>query len=159
MKKADCELWRELALQHLHGDRAIITSASSHADLWWCFKELLCDAGSGRPVDKGIEAIFRYAWWCVNDSGDEQLVAEVQTYFYEDLPVYDELAAQVPLYITPQQFERLEPVFRYRLTENEYAEFRCRYCTDRERIFGIQNSTEGQERKPPTDASEPSNRK
>jgi hypothetical protein len=111
MKKADCELWRELALQHLHGYRAIITSASSHADLWWCFKELLCDAGRGGPVDEGIESVFRYAWWCVNDSGDEQLVAEVQTSFYEDLPVYDELAAQVPLYITPQQLERLEPVF------------------------------------------------
>ncbi len=60
-------------------------------------------------------------------SGNEDLAAEVGTYFYEDLPVYSDFDEQVPLFVTPSQFERLEKYFRYRPTDEEYATFRSRF--------------------------------
>jgi hypothetical protein len=55
----------------------------------------------------------------------------VETFFYEDLPVYSDFEEQVPRFITPVQFGRLERTFAYRLSEEEFAEFRTRYYTRR----------------------------
>jgi hypothetical protein len=60
-------------------------------------------------------------------SGSEDLAAEVGAYFYEDLSVYSDYSEQLPQFITPSQFERLEKYFRYRLSDDEYAKFRSSF--------------------------------
>jgi hypothetical protein len=55
----------------------------------------------------------------------------VKACFYEDLSYYSEFEEQVPVFVTPMQFERLEQSFAYRLTEEEFADFRSRYYAKR----------------------------
>jgi hypothetical protein len=119
--------WRDLAIQHLPGQREIIAAARSHADLWWSFKELLARTGVSESRKAEAESIYSYAWWCIADSDDPDLGAEVETYFYEDLPVYPDFQEQVPLFISPMQFERLQRAFAYRLSEEELDEFRLHF--------------------------------
>jgi hypothetical protein len=51
---------------------------------------------------------------------DPDLRAEVETYFYEDLPVHSDLEEQIPAFVSPSQFQRLESIFTARLTEEEF---------------------------------------
>lgn len=125
--------WRELAMQHLPDLREVIRAARSHVDLWQMFKERLAEAGISESHRADVESIYKYAWWCIAESNDADLPTEVESYFYEDLPVYSDFEEQVPLFITPLQFERLERSFAYRLTEEEYADFRSRYLATRAR--------------------------
>lgn len=132
-----CVRWRELALQHLSCCREIIDAATSHVDLWWSLKALLCEWGTTESRKTEMESIYRYAWWCVAGSGNKRLASEVKTYFYEDLSVYWTLEPQVVRYIEPWQFERLESAFRYRLSDDKFAAFRSRYYDERERMKGM----------------------
>jgi hypothetical protein len=91
--------WRELASQHLPCFREIIASASSHGDLWQSFKEFLSEAGTSESRKAEVESLFRYAWWCFAESGDEWLAAWVKGYFYEDLAWFTDLSCQVPRYV------------------------------------------------------------
>lgn len=103
--------WREVALEHVPGLRDLILTARSHLDLWKAFKDYLVDEGAtdtGRLVAKSI---FDYAWWCLNWSDDAHLASCAETWFYEDLPRWSDLAAVVPLYLAPWQFQRLEYVW------------------------------------------------
>jgi hypothetical protein len=129
-----CVHWRELALWHLPSFREVIESANKHVELWESFKVLLGEAETSESRKADVESIYSYAWWCVAESGDKWLAAEVETYFYEDLPVYDVFEAQVAKHIEPWQFERLEREFRYRLSDDEFAKFRSRYYEERERM-------------------------
>lgn len=119
--------WRDLAIHRLPDLREAIAAARSHADLWWSLKELLAEAGVSESRRAEAESIYGYAWWCVADSCDPDLAAEVEAYFYEDLPVYPDFHEQVPLFISPMQFERLERAFAYRLSADEFAEFRSHF--------------------------------
>jgi hypothetical protein len=123
--------WRELAIQHLPQLRETICTATSHVDLWQRFKELLAEAGVGESRRAEVASVYDYAWWCVAISGDEDLAAEVGTYFYEDLPVFEEFDEQMPLFVSPSQFQRLESYFRYCLNDGEFADFRSRYIGKR----------------------------
>ena len=127
--------WRELAIQHLPILRETIIAASSHVDLWQLLIERLSDAGVSESRRAEVKSIYDYAWWCVAASDDEDMAAGVGTFFYGDLPVYTDFEDQIPLYITPAQFPRLEPSFRYRMNEGEYADFRSRYDAKRAEAF------------------------
>lgn len=119
--------WRDLALQHLPELEQLIAEAESRVDLWQLFKERLSDSGIHDARSSETASIYTCAWWCVNDSDDEDMIAAVEAYFYEDLPVYSDFEEQLPQFISPQQFERLETSFRYRLSDDEFATFRTRY--------------------------------
>ena len=119
--------WRELAMEHLGSLQEIILAAKSHVDLWQSLKEFLSEAGTTESQRANIQSIYDYAWWCVAISGDDDLAVEVGTYFYEDLAYFSDFEEQVPLFITPSQFERLETHFRYLLSDEEYATFRTRF--------------------------------
>jgi hypothetical protein len=123
--------WRDLAIQHLPNLREVVLAAESHVDLWWSFKAIVAEAGVSDSRRAEVQSIYGYAWWCIAESNEPDLVTEVETYFYEDLSVYSDFEEQVPLFVTPVQFERLERSFAYRLTEEEFAEFRSRYYTKR----------------------------
>jgi hypothetical protein len=125
--------WRELAIEHLPTLRNVILAAGSHVDLWWAFKERLAEARTTECRKAEVGSIYGYAWWCVANSGDGDLATEVETYFYEDLPVYTDFKEQIPLFINPSQFLRLESCWRHRLTDEEYSDFRSRYFAQRPR--------------------------
>jgi hypothetical protein len=129
--------WRELAIEHMPELREVILAADSHIDLWWSFKGLLDEAAilPEPGVDESkVKSIYDYAWWCFACSGDPDLVEEVGTYFYEDLPYYSSYEDQVPLFIDELQFDRLESRFRYRLSVKEFSEWRLRYMRRRESL-------------------------
>jgi len=131
--------WRELAIEHLPEFREVILAADSHIDLWWSFKGLLDEAAilPEPGVDASqVKSIYDYAWWCFSCSGDPDMVAEVGTYFYEDLPYYPYYEEQVSLFIDESQFQRLEFVFRYRLSDTEFSDWRSRYLRKRESMRG-----------------------
>ncbi len=119
--------WQRRALEHLPDRRATVLRAESHVDLWQLLKEDVAEGGHDPLGRTEIADMFRYAWWCVTESGDPDLRVEVETFFYEDLPVYSDLEEQLPAYLTPSQFEYLERVFAARLTEEEFESFRLRY--------------------------------
>jgi hypothetical protein len=119
--------WRELAIQHLPNLREVILAAESHVDLWQCFKELLAEAGVSESRRQEAESIYSYAWWCLAESGDQELSVAVETYFYEDLPVYSDFEEQIPVFIKPSQFQRMERAFAYRLSDEEFEDFRSRF--------------------------------
>lgn len=123
--------WRDLAIQHLPNLRETALAATSHVDLWQLFKELLAEAGISESRRAEAESIYKYAWWCIAGSHDPDLAAAVETFFYEDLPYYSDFEEQVPMFIAPMQFKRLERSFANRLTEEEFADFRSRYYTKR----------------------------
>ena len=118
----DAHPWRELALQRLPRFQDVIREARSHVDLWQEFREILSETSIDESRDDDTKAIYDYAWWCVTASGDPVVALEVETFFYEDLPVYDHFKGQLPRFISPEQFKRLEPCMKYRLTEPEYAD-------------------------------------
>jgi hypothetical protein len=122
--------WRELAIEHLPRFRDVILAATSHIDLWKSLLDILSEAGTDESRRPETEAIYEYAWWCVALSGDVGLAAEVGTHFYEDLSFYSDFDRQVPLFITPSQFEKLEPFFRYRLTDEEFVDFHLRFAAN-----------------------------
>jgi len=122
-----CQTWREVAHADLPELSTVITEASSHLDMWWALMDIVGEASTTGPPSATVESIFGYAWWCVAESDDEWLAAEVRTFFYENLPEYCDLEVQVPRYVTPWQFERLARAFRYHLGGAEYAEFSRRY--------------------------------
>ncbi len=119
--------WAGTALKHLPQFNAVIQKSVSSVDLWWNFKEILADAGVDEARHKDVRAIYDYAWWCFAVSGDPDLSAEAEAYFYEDLPAYSDFEDQVPQFISPSQFQSLEEAFRYRLSEEEFEEFRRHY--------------------------------
>ncbi len=125
--------WQQLALEHLPKRQATILDAENHADLWQLLKELVATGGHNLAQTAQIEDIFRYAWWCVIESGDPDLRIEVETCFYEDLPVYSDLEERIPEFVTVSQFERLESVMSARLTDEEFESFRSRFFGSLER--------------------------
>ncbi len=127
MANNQADRWRDLAMQHLPQLENVIAEAQSHVDLWQLFKERLSENGVDEAQIADTSSIYTYAWWCVTDSEDADIVAEVETYFYEDLPVYSDFEEQLPRFISPTQFEKLESSFKYRLSDDEYATFRSRY--------------------------------
>ena len=119
--------WRELAVQHLPELREVILAARSHVEPLAVVQGTF-GGGGDQPIPQGggrITVQLRVVVRCRFRRPD--LSKEVETFFYEDLPVYSDFEEQIPLFITPQQFERLKSVFAYRLTEEEYADFRSRY--------------------------------
>lgn len=122
--------WRELAIEHLPSLREVILAATSHIDLWKSLLERLSEAGTDESRKTEVEAIYEYAWWCVAISGDNDLAVEVGTFFYEDLSFYTDYREQAPLFITPSQFQQLDSYFRYRPTDEEYANFRSRFFVE-----------------------------
>jgi hypothetical protein len=127
--EANLPRWQRLALEHLPESRTTILAAENHVDLWQCFKETVAEAGRKEEMD----GIFRYAWWCVTEADDPDLCAEVETLFYEDLPVYSDLEEQIPAFVSPSQFRHLESVLAVHLTEEEFQSFRSRYYEGLER--------------------------
>jgi len=119
-------VWRELALAHLPDLRDLILSAESHVDLWQLLQEFLSEAGVDELRRAEVKAIYEYPWWCVAMSGNDDLAAEVGTYFYENLPFYSDFEEQAPLFISMSQFPRLDSYFRYRVNDREYEDFRAR---------------------------------
>ena len=100
--------------------------------MWQLFKERLSENGVDEARIADTASIYNYAWWCVTDSEDPDIIAEVETFFYEDLPVYFDFEEQLPRFISLTQFDRLEPSFKYRLSDDEYAVFRSRYLDKRD---------------------------
>lgn len=125
--EANLPHWQRLALEHLPESRRTILTAENHVDLWQCFKEAVAEVGQAPSRRTEVEAIFRYAWWRVTEADDADLRAEVEAYFYEDLPLYSDLEEQIPAFVSPAQFRRLESVFASRLTEEEFQGFRSHY--------------------------------
>lgn len=119
--------WQQLALEHLPQSREVVLQAESHVDLWQLLKEVVAEEESTPQRRTEIEAIFRYAWWCVHESGDADLRSEVEAFFYEDLPVYSDLQEKVSAFVTPSQFSQLESAFATRLEEDEFQRFRSDY--------------------------------
>lgn len=130
-----CGQWRELALEYLPCCRELVEAAKDHINLWYSFLELLSEAGMDESRKAEVESIYKYAWWCVAESGNEWLAAEVETFFYEDLAWFTDFRDQLPRHIEPWQFQRLEPHFHYRyLDDAEFAEFRSHYYDERARM-------------------------
>jgi hypothetical protein len=111
--------WRALALAHLPQQVALISEATSHVDLWQLFKELVALAATDEFKLESLRPIFAYAWWCVSESGDPMLKCEIETFFYEDLPVYDDTKKYLTYFITPDQFVVLQTSLLARLSEGE----------------------------------------
>jgi len=123
------EPWQVTALEHLpvYGD--LVREATSHVDLWQCFKELVAMT-VGNPAElELLRPIFDYAWWCINDSNNQDFVAAIETYFYEDLPIYSDTCWKFQHFIDQKQFTRLRSQFSARISDDEFQSLFVEYDT------------------------------
>lgn len=125
--EANLANWQRLAMEHLPQSRATALAAENHVDLWQRLKETVTETDQTPSSTAKTGEIFQYAWWCVAESGNPDLRSAVETFFYEDLPVYCDLEERLPIFLTPTQFQQLEPVFAACLTDEEFKDFRTRY--------------------------------
>ena len=122
------ERWRKTALKFLPMYSELIGSALCHVDLWQELKELVADENS----TSGIESqrpIFAYAWWCVDESNDPDLITAVETCFYQDLPAYSDTRGKIEHFIDQHQFNRLRKLFAARVDEEEFHKLFAKFIT------------------------------
>ena len=123
----DADQWRLHAEEHMPTLRETIKQAQSHVDLWQLLKELVADAELEPASLAAIRPIFDYAWWCVEDSGDDDMVAAIETYFYEDIPAFTDTSPKIEHFIDGQQFTRLRQAFSARINDGEFSELFAAY--------------------------------
>ena len=108
--------------------RTTIEDAPNVMSLWIEFNQELEAAYDARPPDEErIRAIYRYALWALQESGNDDVVTAVVVAFFEHLPTRAAVRDDVYRWFSPEVFCSLEAPFRYFLSEEEFVAFRSEY--------------------------------
>jgi len=117
------ETWKEKAIELLLTHREDIEAHESIDDLWDSFDILFVDAHQKNPADsKTIAAIYDYARWCLNQSGDRWISAQGID-FFESLPDDAIVWEELPKHMSYKEFQSLDELLRYYRTPEKYRIF------------------------------------
>jgi hypothetical protein len=126
--------WRRVAIEKIPRYRKLIQRADTigmlWVDLWLEFVHAHSD-----PIDEELVGqVYDYAWWCANAPDPDTSTAGVLS-FYEDLPLYPAVRAQMAKWLPAEVFAGMGQIFRYHLDSyEEYREFVQQFYEQRERL-------------------------
>ena len=120
--------WKRVALEKLPEYRRHIDTADSPMALWIELRLKFEDVYRVKPLDEDlIRRFFQYARWCWQSPGKDGYLSDAGTAvacaFYEHLPQSDAICRDLPRWLTRTEFGELRDVFRYHLSEPEFADF------------------------------------
>jgi hypothetical protein len=120
--------WRETAFELLPELAEKITDPEIDTPylLWFEICAAFDKAYEASPRDESlIGRIYRYADWCVaaprGDTAADDLLTCTCVCFYEHIPRHPAARDDMPRWISYQDFVGSEQIFRYHLTEEEFA--------------------------------------
>ena len=134
------DVWREKAAEVLPELLEEITTAESPMNFWMEISLRLEDSYSlGTPNDDLIARIYKFAFWCLNqpqtNSPETDPSSAVAVSFIENIPLHPRTAEDAHRWLTIDDFEGFESLFRYHLEDDQYAKFRADFFT-RKNKFG-----------------------
>src|SRR5215217_4751019 len=125
--------WRRAAIEKIPRYRQRIEKASSPMQLWVDLRLPFVRAHSA-PVDEElIGQVYDCAAWCLASSDPNTFTAVVVA-FYEDLPRYPEVREHIAKWLSAEEFNNLEEVFRYHLSDKEHVEFVREFYEQRDQL-------------------------
>ena len=120
MADTKSDYWRAVASEYLPMHSDLVRHTESHVDLWQQLKEIVADSNTDEVGLSKLRPIFDYAWWCIDESSDDNLVAAAETYFYEDLPAYSDTQNKIKHFIDQTRFDRLQKSLSARISKAEF---------------------------------------
>lgn len=124
--------WKRVALEKLPEYRLHIDAADSPMALWIELRLKFEEAYRVATPNKDlIGRFYEYARWCLQSPGKGGYLSDTGTAvacaFYEDLPQNDAIRRDLPRWLSQDEFAELREVFRYHLSEPEFADFEAEF--------------------------------
>jgi hypothetical protein len=123
--------WKRVALERLPEYRRVIDDAESPMALWVELHSHFQEAYQTDASDDLIRRFYEYARWCRQSPGRDSELSDAGTAavcaFYEHLPRDAAARHDLGRWLTRAEFSDLREVFRYHLSEHEFAEFEAEF--------------------------------
>lgn len=124
--------WRRKAIELLPEYRQLVEVADTPMFLWTELESVFSRASEQEDIST-LSKIFDYAQWCWKESRYDDTINGALIGFYENIPSRKEDWWTVPRFIQSADFNRLEQVFRYFLTDEQFTSFHDYYNEERRR--------------------------
>jgi hypothetical protein len=115
--------WRRVAIEKIPRYRRLIAESDNIYCLWSDLFDKFRKAHLEPTDEELIRQVYDYGWWCVDSRGWDSSNAGIVS-FFEELPRFPEVRAQLPKWLTPEAFNGMKEIFRYHLrSDKEYEAF------------------------------------
>ena len=124
-------VWRRVAIEKFPKLREEVERSESLGMLWTQLYLRFLRAHE-EPVDlEMIRRCYEYAWWCFNQSRNQDVTDKVGMGFYENLPTDRLVRQRIAEHLTTEQFGKVAGYLAYFLGPEKFGQFSEEFFKER----------------------------